>query len=554
MREGWPSTLNLRAWQERGVARYNASDKENFMVAATPGAGKTMFGLRIAHLLLTDQTVKRVVVVCPSSHLCTQWADSAARVGIQLDPKWENGHGQEAPDFHGVAVTYQQVASQPTISAMNCRRADTLVILDEPHHMGEDRQWGEACLMAFENAVRRLLITGTPFRTDNSPIPYVTYGEDGLCRTDFAYSYADSLRDSVCRPVLFPLYDGDMKWFNHGQIMTANFGTALPKDQQAARLRTAVSGAGDFLPDLFGYADAKLTEVRNNGHPTAGGLIVASQQWQALRHKEMIESITGDQVWMAVSDDKDANNIIKRFAKDDCAVRWLVAVKMVSEGVDIPRLRVGIYSTNVTTELFFRQFVGRFVRMQPGMDDQTSYIYVPADEKLREFCEHIKEERQHQLEEELERWRRERGEGGAKTSDFRVVDTSPAKHDGNVYEGQLILRHELQQARFIKEAIGIKASEDDIALIIRHLQTSAPHNAAQPVKGIDTVQPLYENKNDKRRLLRRLVAEYHEKTGTAYRDINAALNSRVGIVSRDKATEEQLDRQIEYIGELLGYV
>ncbi|MBR7503214.1 ATP-dependent helicase, partial [Mycobacterium tuberculosis] len=86
----------------------------------------------------------------------------------------------------------------------------TLVILDEVHHAGDALSWGDAVREAFGPAVRRLSLTGTPFRSDTSPIPFVTYAPDAEgIRTsvaDYSYGYGRALKDSVVRPVLFLAY------------------------------------------------------------------------------------------------------------------------------------------------------------------------------------------------------------------------------------------------------------------------------------------------------------------------------------------------------------
>ena len=70
---------------------------------------------------------------------------------------------------------------------------------------------------------------------------------------------------------------------------------------------------------------------------------------------------------------------------------------MVSEGVDIPRLRVGVYATTTTTDLFFRQAVGRFVRWEAGVRDQRAWLYIPDDLRLRVRAAEIAEARRHSL-------------------------------------------------------------------------------------------------------------------------------------------------------------
>ena len=70
---------------------------------------------------------------------------------------------------------------------------------------------------------------------------------------------------------------------------------------------------------------------------------------------------------------------------------------MVSEGVDIPRLRVGVYATPKKTPLLFRQIVGRFVRTRSGPDNECSFLYLPADPQLRQLASEVERELTQQL-------------------------------------------------------------------------------------------------------------------------------------------------------------
>ncbi|NLG54540.1 MAG: DEAD/DEAH box helicase family protein, partial [Rhodococcus sp.] len=184
----------LRAWQRRALTKYLTSKPRDFLAVATPGAGKTTFALRVAAELLTDRTVDQITVVAPTEHLKHQWAESAARVGIALDSRFPNSTGQTSSDYQGVVVTYAQIASHPFKHRVRTEARRTLVILDEIHHGGDAKSWGEGIREAFEGATRRLALTGTPFRSDDSAIPFVTYEPDneGLMRSkaDHAYGYS----------------------------------------------------------------------------------------------------------------------------------------------------------------------------------------------------------------------------------------------------------------------------------------------------------------------------------------------------------------------------
>jgi superfamily II DNA or RNA helicase len=206
----WPTDRRLRAWQQAAAAAVLEHHSGSFLASATPAAGKTTFGLHIAHRMLAEGRVARVVVAAPTTHICRQWAADAARYGIHLEPNRPNGAGPEPRDLHGVAVTYATLAAGPQVHRRRAAELPTLLIADEPHHMGDDASWGRSTRSAFERARFRLLLSGTPFRSDNTPIPWVAYDDDGVSRADYAYGYTDALLERVCRPVTFHTYDGEM--------------------------------------------------------------------------------------------------------------------------------------------------------------------------------------------------------------------------------------------------------------------------------------------------------------------------------------------------------
>ena len=251
------------------------------------------------------------------------------------------------------------------------------MILDEVHHAGDALSWGEGVREAFEPATRRLALTGTPFRSDINPIPFVTYapGADGVPRrvADFTYGYAHALADHVVRPVLFMAYSGEMQWRTRaGDEVAARLGEPLTKDLNAQALRTALDPDGAWIPSVLAAADTRLTEVRRHV-PDAGGLVIATDQDSARAYAKLLRAISGEAPTVVLSDEKAASKKIATFTDSDA--RWMVAVRMVSEGVDVPRLAVGVYATTTATPLFFAQAVGRFVRARGAWRDRVG---VPA--------------------------------------------------------------------------------------------------------------------------------------------------------------------------------
>ena len=393
-----PSTRALRGWQRRALVRYLSAKPQDFLLVATPGAGKTAFALRIAGELLADGTIERITVVVPTEHLKTQWAAAGSDAGIALDPRFSNSNAATSEDYHGVVVTYAQVASHPMRHRVRTENRRTLVIFDEIHHGGDAKSWGEGIREAFSDATRRLGLTGTPFRSDDSAIPFVTYSPDeqGLARStaDHTYGYSDALIDGVVRPVIFLAYSGEARWRNNaGEEFAARLGEPLSAEQTARAWRTALDPDGEWMPAVISAADTRLSQLRDGGMPDAGGMVIASDQSAARAYAALLTAITGEAPTLVLSDDPGSSERISEFTAGTS--RWLVAVRMVSEGVDVPRLAVGVYATSASTPLFFAQAVGRFVRSRTA--GETASIFLPSVPSLLQLASELEAQRNHVL-------------------------------------------------------------------------------------------------------------------------------------------------------------
>jgi superfamily II DNA or RNA helicase len=524
---GWPDARPLRSWQREAAEAVRAHSGASFLASATPAAGKTTFGLHIAHRMLSAGFVARVVVAGPTTHICRQWAADASRYGIDLEPNRPNSDGPESADFHGVAVTYQTIAAGPETHRLAAARRPTLLIADEPHHMGDQAAWGVQARRAFDGTRFRLLLSGTPFRSDNSAIPWVDYDDDGLSRAHYVYGYPQALVDRVCRPITFLPYDGEMEWVSDGRLRSADFDLVLPAAEAARRLRTALSPEGEWMGEVLRDGDARLSEVRAGGHPEAGGLVIASDQEHARAIAARLGSVAGEQPELVMSDEPGASRRIADFAASER--RWLVSVLMVSEGVDIPRLRVGVYATAARTELFFRQVVGRFIRATPRPRRQMSYLLMPADPRLKALAHEIELERRHALDlspggeedEEIEEGpeRRQRGEG------FAVLSSGDA---------------ELDEAIMSETTLQLFPTDDPAPAARKAPAVARPAAAASdPEPERESAYAARERLRGERR---RLVADVARRSGRSHREIQARVNRAAGVRSVASATIAQLER------------
>ena len=558
------------------MEEYLRRQPRDFLAVATPGAGKTTFALTLASWLLHHHVVQQVTVVAPTEHLKTQWAEAAARIGIRLDPGYSAGPlGRE---YHGVAVTYAGVGVRPMLHRNRCEQRKTLVILDEIHHAGDTRSWGEACLEAFEPATRRLALTGTPFRSDTNPIPFVSYAEDadGVRRSvaDYTYGYGNALADGVVRPVIFLSYSGSMRWRTRaGDEMAATLGEPMTKDATAQAWRTALDPAGEWMPAVLRAADRRLTEVRRSIHD-AGGLVIASDQDSARAYAKLIREITGTGPTLVLSDDSGASARIEEFRQSDD--RWLVAVRMVSEGVDVPRLAVGVYATTIATPLFFAQAVGRFVRSRRR--GETASVFLPTIPTLLGYAHELELERDHVLDKprkggaedpyaeeagllkEAERERNEPdGEAGEEQQSFEALE-SVAVFDRVMYDGAEFGMQAHPGSEEEQDYLGIPGllEPDQVQLLLQRRQArQLAHSRKKPDREADLLElpadrrPVVTHKElmELRRQLNSLVGAYAHQSGKPHGVIHTELRRVCGGPATAEATAGQLRQRIAKVRE-----
>lgn len=387
----------LRKWQQEALAQYIEANPKDFLVTATPGAGKTTFALTLAIHLMSKRAIDRVIVVVPTDHLRTQWADAASAMALVLDPKLANADGPVRVDTSGYITTYAQVASHPMLHRARATAKRSLIILDEIHHAGDTLSWGDAVQNAFSEAQRRLCLTGTPFRTKpEERIPFVQYAapssDEIMSVADYTYGYREALADAVVRPVVFAAYSGTSRWMNSaGDVIAASLSDAGTRRREETAWRTALNPEGKWIPHVIAAADRRLSDVRDSGMPDAAALMLATDQETAREYAKLVKKITGHTPVLVLSDDPKSSKKIEEFNRSQD--RWMVAVRQVSEGVDIVRLNVCVWTTSYRTPLFFAQAVGRVVRARNSRE--TATVFIPAVRPLLALAAELEEQRNH---------------------------------------------------------------------------------------------------------------------------------------------------------------
>ncbi len=576
-RAPWGTAQRLRAWQAEALDLYFRLDgpdgvgsgPRDFLAAATPGAGKTTFALRLASELLRRRVIDRIVVVAPTEHLKTQWADAAARVSIRLDPAFSNRHTAPARHFHGVAVTYAQVAVKSSVHESLILDRRTLVILDEVHHGGDALSWGDALRDAFRRATRRLLLSGTPFRSDTAPIPFVEYHPDEhgirISRTDYSYGYRRALEDGVVRPVIFLVYAGQMRWRTKtGDEMEAQLGQDNTKDITAQAWRTALDPQGDWIPAVLRSADRRLSEVREQ-IPDAGGLVIATDQTAARAYAEILREASGEYPTVVLSDEAESSARIDAFSTGTS--RWMVAVRMVSEGVDVPRLAVGVYATSASTPLFFAQAIGRFVRARRR--GETASIFLPNVPQLLALAGELERQRDHALDRDgdgddwnaeedlMDVAERQESASDALTEEFTYQALGSLAHfdrvlfDGKEF-GQLAVPGTPEEEEFLGLP-GLLEPEHVHELLLQRQARQGRHRRMREAAEAHAPGPhapvlpaaLHRTLKEQRQLLNSLVGLYARQTGDSHGSVHTELRRMCGGPAVAQATVAQLQARID---------
>jgi superfamily II DNA or RNA helicase len=541
------------------LVRYLTAKPRDFLLVATPGAGKTAFALRIAAELLGDRSVDTITVVVPTEHLKTQWALAAAADGIALDPKFRNSAAHTSAEYHGIVVTYAQVASHPARHRVRTESRRTLVIFDEIHHGGDAKSWGDSIREAFGDATRRLALTGTPFRSDDAAIPFVRYEPDGngLLRSaaDHTYGYADALADGVVRPVVFLAYSGETRWrvgagSENERVYAARLGEPASIEHTARAWRTALDPAGEWMPAVISAADTRLRQLRDGGVPDAGGMIIASDQKTARAYAVLLERLTGEVATVVVSDDPGSSDRIATFSAGTS--RWLVAVRMVSEGVDVPRLAVGVYATSASTPLYFAQAIGRFVRSRrPG---ETASVFLPSVPSLLQLASELEAQRNHVLGEphratdELEAAQRRQTEP-SEAEDAFISLGADAELDQVIFDGSSFGTATPAGSDEEADYLGLPGLLDANQMRELLLRRQVEQLDRRSRNGAAVPEPVtrHGQLRDLRRELNALVSAAHHRTGKPHGWIHNELRRLCGGPPVAAASSEQLRARIEAV-------
>lgn len=449
-----------RIWQRYGADQVVAAARagaDRALIYACPGSGKTAAGLLTAlDLIRRVKATAFVVVITPNLAIKSQWIGWAETLGLNLlevtDPD-QLRQPQLPLGAYGYVLSYQQAINIKRSLHLFCETHRPVVILDEVHHTAgsltdrDGNAWGVAVEWACGPASFKLCTTGTPFRQGNSPIAFVHYNEAGEATATVRYTYEQAIKDGVCRPIEFEFYDGDISWESRaGSVVTADFTDKLTKKLTRERLEAALSTDGQFPFRMLAAAHAKLSAIRAGVgvDATAAGLVVAMDTAHANAIAGVLTDIAGAAPVVVHNKIDDAQDLIAAFREGSAP--WIVGINMLSEGVDIPRLRVGVYATRIRAPLYFHQFCGRFARVQESRRER-SFVYLPRDPELEEIAVEIEKEKYHALGEDAPfRPKAGQGDGRGRRTCLAVEDSDGAAV-ASAYGGMVFPRRYIEAHR-----------------------------------------------------------------------------------------------------------
>ncbi|MEZ9869544.1 MULTISPECIES: DEAD/DEAH box helicase [Vibrio] len=379
--------INLRAWQAKcinhALASYQSGQK-HFLCLATPGAGKSVMSASLAHKLLEMQMIDFVVCFSPSKAIALGLTSTFEKV---LNCRFDGRMGAQ-----GHSLTYQSMNSLDEQFWQLFNDYRVFVVLDEVHHCAGDtyeraNAWGQVILRNVQKlATYTLALTGTPWRTDAIPVCLATYSRNDKIICDYVYGIQEAINDGVCRLPNLTLFDNDQLVCRQSTPQTYK-GIKNYLDSPESAYSYLLNNA-DVIHHIFQAASAKLSQLQRK-YANAAGLIVAESVKHARRICDILTSTYGQTPVLVTHHDPDAQQVINTFRTSK--QNWIVSVGMISEGTDIPRLRVCCHLSNVKTELYFRQILGRIIR-NTDTHKAKAWLYTLAHPLLVEYAQRLKEE------------------------------------------------------------------------------------------------------------------------------------------------------------------
>lgn len=379
--------MKLRNWQiecvELALSHYRSTSK-NFLCLATPGAGKTMMAAEVAIRLYEKNQIDFILCFSPSVSISESIQATFTR---RFNQRFDGVIGAA-----GCSYTYQNMLFFKDDFWQLLRHNRVLVIFDEIHHcagttLENANAWGEEILLNIKSlAAYTLALTGTPWRTDKAPIVLSEYIQpDNKIRCDYVYGLKEAVSDNVCRKPKIVLLDNENILVINEDNQTNTFGSIIELLKESAVTYQSLLTNKKAIRHILSLGCNKLAEIRRQ-NPTSGGVVVASSVKHALEILYILRHEFHQSAVIATYKEDSPNTVINEFRNSE--TEWIVSVGMVSEGTDIPRLQVCCHLSRVKTELYFRQVLGRILRVSEALN-QEAWLFTFAEYQLTEFAYRI---------------------------------------------------------------------------------------------------------------------------------------------------------------------
>ncbi len=380
--------MTLRGWQSECISQAMAKYSEgsnHFLCLATPGAGKTRMAATLAHNLLQAGMVDLVLCFSPSIIVSSDFQEA---LETHTHYRMDGLLGSK-----GRSLTYQSMLHLDDSFWALFRTHRVFVIFDEIHHcaghcMENANAWGQKIIQHVQgHAAYTIALTGTPWRSDRIPIALSSYCQNQHIFCDFKYGLTQAVKDNVCRTPRITLIDNDRVLVKRGSDTEKYSSFAELLKLSNCSYQQLIDNE-DLIVYLLKQSSKKLRQVRKH-HGNAGGLIVAASVEHAHKIASILQRHLGESACVATYMEDNAQHTINAFKES--GESWIISVGMISEGTNIPRLRVCCHLTRVKTELHFRQVLGRILRADLNNNGE-SFLYMPAEPSLIEFANRVAEE------------------------------------------------------------------------------------------------------------------------------------------------------------------
>jgi len=404
--------IKPREWQSQAlnnfIGKCMEKDKPFFLLEATPGAGKTHYSAMCAKYLIEQQQANFVIAVVPNLAIKESFTNAFHQHKIELHSEFDSKNGYVPKSFSGIILTYQSLHkfTEHFITWTKHNNTKLFFIFDEIHHTCVDNDglmnsvgntWGETISICSQTASAILGMTGTPFRSDGNQIPFVEYDSNGKCIADYVYNYSRGVADNVCREIKFAYADGDVEYTCNGEY-NKDIISECNCDNKSIVKSIIFNKNSKWLKSILLKANEQLEKDRLLDGRSAG-LIICLPAKQGDEDKpineiaELIENILDEKpIKITSNDDYETTKAILKSFKNDVNKKWIISVRKITEGVDIPRLKVCVLASEPTTELLFRQIIGRVVRVEKPEPLETATVFMPKFDNLVSMANQVMEE------------------------------------------------------------------------------------------------------------------------------------------------------------------